>query len=88
MFGACLELEDVYLHCSYIYLQIHLAGFPVCIGGLSFPVYVTGLYFSGDGAHRDVDGYYQIVGRMDDVINISGHRLGTAEVEDVMVRAK
>ncbi|KAK2141361.1 hypothetical protein LSH36_1111g01020 [Paralvinella palmiformis] len=43
-----------------------------------------GLYFSGDGTHRHTDGYYQITGRMDDVINISGHRLGTAEVEDVM----
>jgi len=48
----------------------------------------TGLYFSGDGTHRHTDGYYQITGRMDDVINISGHRLGTAEVEDVMVGNK
>nr|XP_006822135.1 PREDICTED: acetyl-coenzyme A synthetase 2-like, mitochondrial-like [Saccoglossus kowalevskii] len=43
-----------------------------------------GLYFSGDGAHRDHYGYYLITGRMDDVINVSGHRLGTAEVEDAM----
>ncbi|CAH1793084.1 unnamed protein product [Owenia fusiformis] len=43
-----------------------------------------GLYFSGDGAHRHADGYYQITGRMDDVINVSGHRLGTAEIEDAM----
>ncbi len=46
---------------------------------------LTGCYFSGDGARRDADGFYQITGRMDDVINVSGHRLGTAEIEDVMV---
>lgn len=46
----------------------------------------SGCYFSGDGAWRSEDGYYQITGRMDDVINVSGHRLGTAEVEDAMVR--
>ncbi|KAH3855500.1 hypothetical protein DPMN_098068 [Dreissena polymorpha] len=43
-----------------------------------------GLYFSGDGAHRTEEGYYQITGRMDDVVNVSGHRLGTAEIEDVI----
>ncbi|KAM5245650.1 acetyl-coenzyme A synthetase 2-like, mitochondrial [Ctenodactylus gundi] len=43
-----------------------------------------GYYFTGDGAYRTQDGYYQITGRMDDVINISGHRLGTAEIEDAM----
>ncbi|MFT8307843.1 acetate--CoA ligase [Acetobacter malorum] len=43
-----------------------------------------GLYFTGDGARRDEDGYYWITGRMDDVINIAGHRLGTAEVEDAL----
>ncbi|XP_053567948.1 acetyl-coenzyme A synthetase 2-like, mitochondrial [Bombina bombina] len=43
-----------------------------------------GYYFTGDGAHRSKEGYYQITGRMDDVINISGHRLGTAEIEDAM----
>ncbi|PIK38701.1 putative acetyl-coenzyme A synthetase 2-like, mitochondrial [Apostichopus japonicus] len=43
-----------------------------------------GYYSTGDGAHRDVDGYYHITGRMDDVINVTGHRLGTAEVEDAM----
>ena len=45
----------------------------------------AGYYFSGDGAHRHSNGYYQITGRTDDVINVSGHRLGTAEIEDVMV---
>jgi acetyl-CoA synthetase len=44
-----------------------------------------GHYFSGDGARRDEDGYYWITGRVDDVINIAGHRLGTAEVESALV---
>lgn len=43
------------------------------------------LYFSGDGARRDGDGYYWITGRMDDVLNVSGHRLGTAEIESTLV---
>jgi acetyl-CoA synthetase len=41
-------------------------------------------YFTGDGARRDEDGYYRIIGRVDDVINVSGHRIGTAEVEDAL----
>lgn len=45
----------------------------------------TGYYFTGDSAYRTKEGYYQITGRMDDVINVSGHRLGTAEIEDAMV---
>jgi acetyl-CoA synthetase len=45
----------------------------------------SGYYFTGDGAHRDVDGYYWITGRVDDVINVSGHRMGTAEVESALV---
>lgn len=53
------------------YLETYFSPFP-------------GYYFSGDGAHRDTDGHYQITGRMDDVINVTGHRLGTAEVEDAM----
>jgi len=44
-----------------------------------------GTYFSGDGARRDEDGYYWITGRVDDVINVSGHRMGTAEVESALV---
>ncbi len=44
-----------------------------------------GMYFSGDGCHRDEDGYYWITGRVDDVINVSGHRMGTAEVESALV---
>ena len=44
-----------------------------------------GKYFAGDGVKRDVDGYYWITGRVDDVLNISGHRLGTAEIESALV---
>ena len=43
-----------------------------------------GMYFTGDGAKRDEDGFYRIMGRVDDVINVSGHRIGTAEVEDAI----
>jgi acetyl-CoA synthetase len=44
-----------------------------------------GIYLAGDGARRDEDGYFWIVGRLDDVLNVSGHRLGTAEVESALV---
>jgi acetyl-CoA synthetase len=44
-----------------------------------------GYYFTGDGARRDADGYYWITGRVDDVMNVSGHRIGTAEVESALV---
>ena len=43
-----------------------------------------GYYFTGDGAKRDKDGMYRIIGRVDDVINVSGHRFGTAEIEDAI----
>jgi acetyl-CoA synthetase len=46
---------------------------------------VPGMYFTGDGARRDTDGYFWIMGRIDDVLNVSGHRLGTAEVESALV---
>lgn len=46
---------------------------------------VAGAYFTGDGARRDEDGYYWIMGRVDDVINVSGHRLGTMEIESALV---
>src|SRR5258705_12482475 len=52
-----------------------------------FQTYFTaypGLYFTGDGCRRDEDGYYRITGRVDDVINVSGHRIGTAEVESAI----
>ncbi len=47
-----------------------------------------GSYFTGDGCRRDEDGYYWITGRVDDVINVSGHRMGTAEVESALVLHK
>ncbi len=43
------------------------------------------MYFTGDGARRDEDGYWRITGRVDDVLNVSGHRMGTAEIESAMV---
>ena len=46
---------------------------------------VDGCYFTGDGAHRDADGYFWVMGRIDDVLNVSGHRLGTAEIESALV---
>ncbi len=46
---------------------------------------IPGHYFSGDGAHQDADGYYRVVGRIDDVLNVAGHRIGTAEVESALV---
>jgi acetyl-CoA synthetase len=47
-----------------------------------------GMYFAGDGVMRDEDGYYWITGRVDDVLNVSGHRMGTAEVESALVAHK
>ncbi|HKX55208.1 MAG TPA: acetate--CoA ligase, partial [Xanthomonadales bacterium] len=49
---------------------------------------VPGCYFTGDGARRDADGYYWITGRVDDVLNVAGHRLGTAEIESALVAHK
>ncbi len=46
---------------------------------------IPGVYFTGDGARRDQDGYFWLMGRVDDVINVSGHRLGTAEIESALV---
>ncbi len=50
-----------------------------------FPSELKGAYLAGDGAQRDVDGYFWIMGRIDDVLNVSGHRLGTMEVESALV---
>ena len=47
---------------------------------------IEGVYFTGDGAHQDFEGYFWIMGRVDDVLNVSGHRLGTMEVESVVVQ--
>lgn len=52
---------------------------------LTYLSHFKGHYFTGDGAKRDKDGYYWITGRVDDVLNVSGHRLGTAEVESALV---
>ncbi len=49
---------------------------------------IEGVYFTGDGARRDEDGYFWIVGRIDDVLNVAGHRLGTAEIESALVSHK
>ena len=57
------------------FIQTYLAPYP-------------GRYFTGDGARRDADGYYWITGRVDDVLNVSGHRIGTAEVESALVLHK
>jgi len=46
---------------------------------------IRGMYFTGDGARRDKDGYFWLMGRVDDVLNVSGHRLGTAEIESALV---
>jgi acetyl-CoA synthetase len=54
------------------FLQTYLSTYP-------------GKYFTGDGCHRDQDGYYWITGRVDDVVNVAGHRLGTAEIEGALV---
>jgi len=51
----------------------------------TYLTHYRGKYFTGDGARRDADGYYWITGRVDDVLNISGHRMGTAEVESALV---
>ena len=47
--------------------------------------WADGIYFTGDGAHVDEDGYYWLLGRVDDVLNVAGHRLGTMEVESALV---
>jgi acetyl-CoA synthetase len=49
---------------------------------------LPGMYFTGDGARRDNDGYFWLMGRVDDVVNVAGHRLGTAEVESALVAHK
>ncbi len=51
----------------------------------SYFAQIEGVYFTGDGARRDEDGYFWIMGRVDDVINVSGHRLGTMEIESALV---
>ena len=64
-------------------LSLHLTSLPP--PRLRLRLRFTGYYFTGDGCRRDSDGYYWITGRVDDVINPSGHRIGTAEVESALV---
>jgi len=59
-------------------------GDPARFGETYFRMF-PGLYFTGDGARKDEDGYYWLMGRVDDVINVSGHRMGTAEIESALV---
>ena len=68
--GLCCTWPDTQIVCFLMW------------GLISF----LGYYFTGDGAYRSEEGHYQITGRMDDVLNVSGHRLGTAEIEDAIVR--
>ena len=62
----------------------HRLGRPQPLQATYFSQY-PGKYFTGDGCRRDEDGYYWITGRIDDVLNVSGHRLGTAEVESALM---
>ena len=63
----------------------HDLGRPRALQGDLLLASYPGYYFTGDGCRRDEDGYYWITGRVDDVLNVSGHRLGTAEVESALV---
>src|SRR3546814_12435122 len=80
---------------------VQTCALPICWPGLMRTVYgdhdrffqtyfamFRGKYTTGDGARRDGDGYYWITGRVDDVINVSGHRMGTAEVVSALVQHK
>jgi len=60
------------------YKQVYWSEFPPS-------AHHSGMYFTGDGARKDADGYFWIMGRVDDVVNVSGHRLGTAEIESALV---
>ena len=74
---TCTHIQ--YAH-AYAYIPTHICIIMYHCG--------LGVYFSGDGALRDEEGHYQITGRVDDVINTKGHRLGTAELESIMVGHK
>ena len=64
--------------------MLALAESSMCVVFFSIRLMLQGYYFSGDGCRRDEDGFYWITGRVDDVINVSGHRIGTAEVESAL----
>ena len=73
-------LNQANIYLIKIYVLVFLCG------DLTYCFIISkGYYFTGDGARRDIDGHYHITGRVDDVMNIKGVRLGTAEVEDIMV---
>jgi acetyl-CoA synthetase len=76
--------KSIFSSLSVIF-ELGFPSLPNIIKGLLLFDILPGFYFTGDGALRDKDGDYRITGRMDDVINVSGKRLGTAEVEDAMV---
>jgi acetyl-CoA synthetase len=73
------------------FIDTYLKPYPgICIRIINIVVFkivvnFQGYYFTGDGSHTDSEGYFQITGRIDDVINTSGHRIGTAELEDILV---
>jgi acetyl-CoA synthetase len=79
---------------GYLYIRKPWPGFMRTVYGdpdrfkQQYFVKYPGYYFTGDGARRDEDGYYFLMGRVDDVLNVSGHRLGTAEVESALVAHK
>ncbi len=64
-------------------MTLGVYGNPKAFKDVYFPT--PGYYLTGDGAYRDKDGYFWITGRIDDVMNVSGHRIGTAEVESALV---
>ena len=70
--------------CTKAFLVPQHASTRSCSQGLRHAVGRQGFYFTGDGAKRGKDGYITITGRVDDVINVSGHRVGTAEVESAL----
>jgi acetyl-CoA synthetase len=76
---------------GYLYIRRPWPGFMRTVYGdpdrfkQQYFVQQPGLYFTGDGARRDEDGYYFLMGRVDDVLNVSGHRMGTAEIESALV---
>jgi acetyl-CoA synthetase len=79
---------------GYLYIRKPWPGFMRTVYGdpdrfkQQYFVKYPGYYFTGDGARKDEDGYYFLMGRVDDVLNVSGHRLGTAEVESALVAHK
>ncbi|MFN4916332.1 MAG: acetate--CoA ligase [Ignavibacteria bacterium] len=89
---SCLENEGGYLTITYPWPGMARTIFGdderyKCVYWSEFPPndLHQGMYFTGDGARKDEDGYFWIMGRVDDVVNLSGHRLGTAEIESALV---